>query len=151
MRGVLIACAASLAITAMALVLPRVIIQREHTPYIEIVEDNGGMVSDYATFYGYIRQAHIPVHVMGACISACTLVLSLPPGEVCVGPQARFGFHLATTNDVDNPATTQYLVEKYYSAAVQTWIKVHGPLVSIPIFMTAKDMISLGVLAACAK
>lgn len=118
-------------------------------PTIEIASDGGGMVGDYDKFYTYLRAAGIHVKITGACVSACTLVLSLPKDEVCVGPAAKFGFHLATEDGIPNMKVTQDLIRWYYPEEVQKWIEQHGPLTSDVIYMTAQEAIQLGVVKAC--
>lgn len=111
--------------------------------------DGGGSVGDHLKFFSYIETSGVPVQVDGDCVSACTLVLSLPPQQVCIYPYARFGFHLATTDGVDNPEVTQAISDRYYPPRVQEWIKQRGPLKAAPIYMTGEEIIALRVLPAC--
>ena len=120
-------------------------------PRTEIVigYDPGGNVGDYLRWYTRVAASGAVVHLNGACISACTLVLSLPPQDACIEPTAKLGFHLASVEGKDDPEATADLIATFYPAAVVKWIKDHGPLKSEPIYMTGKEAIELGVLRPC--
>lgn len=123
---------------------------KSYAGVVRIYDDGGGQISTYLEFYHRLQVANIPIRIEGACISACTLVLSLPRDEVCTTRDAKFGFHLASNaKGEDLPGPTAILVLIYYPPAVQAWIERHGPLKHDPIYMTGSDMIRLGVLKEC--
>jgi hypothetical protein len=122
-----------------------------HAPQtaISIADDGGGMVGDYLKFYAMIRTAHIPMRVEGPCISACTLALALPPSQLCTTRTGSFGFHLASVNNIPDPAVTDELASRYYPLAVRKWIEIHGPLKEAPIYLSGVDAIELGIVREC--
>ena len=63
------------------------------------------------------------VRVTGPCKSACTVLLKhLPRGNICVTPEASFGFHQAL-----RPEMTR-LLWRGYPADVRVWITSRGGL-----------------------
>jgi|SRR6185437_14372438 len=61
--------------------------------YVVIGDDPGGEVHSFLQKYDRLRAAGTPVILDGECDSACTLVLTLPRGQVCAMPSAVLGFH----------------------------------------------------------
>jgi hypothetical protein len=117
---------------------------------IRLHYDGGGEISAHVKFFKYIAEARVPVEIDGDCVSACTLVLSLPAGQACIYPDARLGFHQATDFiGKPEPKVTQSLINRFYPPAVQRWIKDHGPLVSEPIYLIGTEAIELGILPSC--
>ncbi len=111
--------------------------------------DGGGNVGDHLKFFRYIREANVPVQIDGDCVSACTLVLTLPASQVCIFPYGRLGFHLANLNGIDDPEITKQINDRFYPLKVLEWIKIHGPLQAAPIYLTGEEAIQLGVLPKC--
>lgn len=62
-----------------------------------VLRDPGGLLYGRMRFLSYLERKDIRVHVMGRCVSACTLYLSLD--NVCVSPNATFGFHGPSASD----------------------------------------------------
>jgi hypothetical protein len=120
---------------------------------VTITNDGGGLVGDYDKFVEYLQASHVKVHVAGACVSACTLLLSLSPEQICVGPNAKFGFHLAVDARTGIPdiEATDMIIQIYYPPAIQKWIDKHRPLTQKPVFITAKEIVDLGVLSLCSE
>ena len=118
---------------------------------IVIADDNGGSIAEHVKFYNRIRIGLIPVRVEGICESACTIVLMLPPEQVCATPKASFGFHQARRGDEMAPKLTAILGHRFYPEAVQKWIERHGPLEDEPVQMLADEAIELGIVKACAE
>jgi len=126
-----------------------------HPGTIVITDDGGGVVSDYMKFYQRIELSGVPVRIEGMCVSACTLVLALPPSQVCVTERASFGFHLATINDIPQPELTNVLIHRFYPPAVQKWIADYvaknGELtVDHVAYMIAPEILALNVFPLCA-
>ncbi len=69
-----------------------------------------------------MRASGQPVVINGPCLSACTMYLSLPKGQVCVTKRATFGFHRAST-----PLSNKVVWESY-PEAVREWINKRGGL-----------------------
>jgi hypothetical protein len=61
--------------------------------HIVLNADMGGDIDSYAEFFALAQKSGEPIWVMGACLSACTLVLKNP--KACATPNAYFGFHSA--------------------------------------------------------
>ncbi len=113
-------------------------------------DHEGGDVDAFAAKYQQIRESGRKVEIDGPCVSACTIVASLPHDQVCVTPRAELGVHLAS--DSDDQVDLQYTdwaVKKYYPKALQDWIKTHGGLQEEPKFVKGRDL--LAIFNACKK
>jgi hypothetical protein len=113
-------------------------------------DHEGGDVDVFAAKYEQIRESGRKVEIDGPCVSACTIVASLPKGQVCVTPRAALGVHLAS--DGDDQVDVQYTdwaVKKYYPKALQDWIKTHGGLQEVPKFVKGNDLLT--IFNACKK
>src|SRR5258708_6053994 len=54
----------------------------------------GGRIGDYLKLFALVRASGQRVVIDGPCLSACTLVLSVVPGDrICTTPKAVLGFH----------------------------------------------------------
>lgn len=120
---------------------------------VVIGDSPGGAVYDFVYFYAALKRSHVPVRLRGICISACGLILMLPPSQVCVEPTASIGFHMATDPDDSgkqsiDPAVTVALINRYYPAAVRKWLRTRK-LGSRPIYLTASELVAMGVFPAC--
>lgn len=62
-------------------------------PYI-IYKDYGGRLSTYATKLSEIKNQKREIHIIGTCVSACTLYLHYG----CVSEKSKIGFHGASVN-----------------------------------------------------
>lgn len=127
---------------------PPIIIGHTHADH------EGGDVEVFAAKYEQIRKSGQKVEIDGLCVSACTIVASLPKDQVCVTPRAQLGVHLASDAYDDNPDDdrvdvhyTDWAVKKYYPKALQDWIKTHGGLQEEPKFVKGKDL--LAIFNAC--
>ena len=102
---------------------------------IDVSDSRGGIVTEYnARWAEYGRQgAH--VRIVGPCQSACTVLLAhIPRSNICVMPNASFGFHTAKT------ATGTSLLRAAYSSDIMAWIDAHGGLTPTFIWMRAPDI-----------
>jgi hypothetical protein len=115
-----------------------------------IDDDGGGEVDTYLSWYQRLKASGVPVVLRGICESACGFVLMLPPKQVCVESTASLGFHLATSGHTPMPDYSAALFRRYTPASVQHWLS-DKTLTSMMIFMTADEIVSLGVFPACHK
>src|SRR5262249_36239841 len=115
---------------------------------VRIRDDLGGLMTQYASRFASVRQSGERVIVDGQCYSACTMLLGmLPRGQVCVTPNAVFGFHAAWNSDdpghrVPRAAATQALID-IYPPSVRNWLARRGGLSPRMKFMRARDLASL--------
>lgn len=99
---------------------------------VTITKDEGGLIYPpvYQQAWATIARRGIRVRIDGECTSACTTVLGIVPREnVCVTPQARFGFHKAmswspATGWIVDDYWTNMLITKYYPPVVRAWLKL---------------------------
>ena len=114
-----------------------------------LLDHEGGDVEEFAAKYEHIRKSGRKVEIDGPCVSACTIVASLPKDQVCVTPRASLGVHLAS--DADNeridPQYTDWAVKTYYPKPLQDWIRAHGGLREEPKFVKGRDL--LAIFNAC--
>lgn len=91
-------------------------------PFV-IRDDDGGVVQTYMDFYRRLEATGIPVVLDGDCASACTIVLHLPPAQLCATPRARLGFHDAAWNGSGKTdrGTTVFYAHHFYPPAVAAW------------------------------
>ncbi len=89
----------------------------------EISNDRGGFVFMYQMRWEKLAAQGVDVRITGPCLSACTILLGyIPRKNICVTPNATFGFHLATMQF----ATDQ--LWKAYPQDIRAWINQHGGL-----------------------
>jgi hypothetical protein len=100
---------------------------------VTIAGQNGGSVRAHVSQVVDYDRAGTHLRVTGACVSACTLILALPPDRICVGPNARFGFHQPFTgggrnehHQSDMPLTGlgSAMIDAY-PPFVQRWLKAN--------------------------
>ena len=115
---------------------------------VRIRDDLGGLMTQYASRFASVRQSGERVVVDGQCYSACTMLLGmLPRGQVCVTPNAVFGFHAAWNYDdtghrVTSAAATQALID-IYPPSIRSWLARRGGLSPHMKFMRARDLSAL--------
>ena len=68
-------------------------IEREFRNAVEIGNDSGGYVAEYALRLYEMKEARQRVRFVGVCDSACTLFLALPAEQTCITESAYFRFH----------------------------------------------------------
>src|SRR5262245_17590543 len=84
---------------------------------LRILASPGGPVVPYVQLFEAVRQSGERVVIDGPCFSACTLVLSIVPGNrICVTRRAVLGFHAARLLDRRGrfhaePQATQLVLE----------------------------------------
>jgi hypothetical protein len=68
---------------------------------VEVLTDHGGTLGEREAVIDWFKRNGISVHITGLCGSACTLFLSLPKDQLCIGPDAWIGFHTHPGSDDD--------------------------------------------------
>lgn len=108
-------------------------------PEVTIVGQPGGSVTTHAARVIDYDRAGSHLRLMGACVSACTLVLALPRDRICVGPQVALGFHQPTPRNNPRLATTDIgaAMAETYPGFIQQWLKTNfgGLPAGTPKFM----------------
>ena len=99
---------------------------------IVIQDDRGGLIGDYIAKLMQARTIHARVEIRGKCFSACTLLAAAP--DVCVGPEAEFGFHSTSV-----PSTDGVLLA-YYPAPIKEWLRKRGGLNDNPKFLKGEKL-----------
>ena len=119
----------------------------------EIISDDvGGKVRDYTSHFRQVRDSGEPVVIAGTCVSACTMVLGLVPGDrICATPNAVLGFHAAwmfdnSGNRVVSASGTQDLMQAY-PAPVRAWIARRGGLTPKMMYLRGRDLAA--IVAPC--
>lgn len=79
---------AAFCLVGTGLVMPETV---EAQQAIVVRNDHGGLIQSRANKIRRIRSIGQRVEIRGTCLSACTMYLGA--GNVCIAPQARFGFH----------------------------------------------------------
>lgn len=101
--------------------------------------DPGGIIVEYAEKYQALEKTGVTVKVDGLCASACTMVLAyFPADRICMTERAAFGFHLASSNNVDNPELTKAWF-RIFPDWVLKWVIAHGGVEDNPIYAFAED------------
>src|ERR1700719_3333791 len=100
---------------------------------MRILGSPGGQVGPFLDLFAKVRASGERVVIDGPCLSACTLVLSMVPGErICVTRRAVLGFHGARSIGrrgrlYAEPEASE-LVLQTYPAGVRDWIIHRGGL-----------------------
>ncbi len=105
-------------------------------PAVEIRDDSGGNVAEYALRLYEFQATKRQVRFIGRCDSACTLFLALPSRETCITDGAYFRFHAPSAPSAR--AATQvedYMMHKY-PKWVRAWIVAQGGLTNSLATMT---------------
>lgn len=123
-------------------------------PVVVIDGNIGGFVDGFVRDIETYRRRGVVVHVKGACMSACTMVLALK--RTCVEPGASFSFHQAFPVYPDRPPdvtdrdeTATGIVWDHYPRAVRAWINRHGGLTGTLITLQGAEL--SGVVPACQR
>lgn len=94
--------------TMAQIMFPRPQIE-DHGDTLVIKKDLGGPMVYYMSRYAAMEQRHIKLGIDGECDSSCTLFFGyLPEEAICVTPNAKLGFHRAST-----PEGTTVMLSKY--------------------------------------
>ena len=104
---------------------------------VVIGHDEGGSIAAYLEKYAEIERSGADVRIFGWCGSACTMVLGLPDGRVCVYPNAVLAFHAGTTE-----RGTQAMWQTYPNR-IKEWITAHGGLQGKWLWLRGKELVEL--------
>jgi hypothetical protein len=103
-------------------------VERKVQPIVEIANDSGGFVAEYALRLYEMQQAKQKVKFMGRCDSACTLFLALPTAQTCITEGAYFRFHAPTAPSASTAAAVGVYMMRKYPKWVRAWIVAQGGL-----------------------
>jgi hypothetical protein len=112
---------------------------------VRIEASSGGEVGSFLGFFALLRQSGQRVVIDGPCFSACTLVLNtIPSNRICITRRAVLGFHAPKLVDQyggEYPAgDATRLMAASYPPPIRNWIKRHGGLTNVPIFMSGREL-----------
>lgn len=101
---------------------------------IDVSDSHGGSVAAYSQRWKALAARGVKVRIVGACQSACTVLLGyIPRDHICVMPAARFGFHTAHRPDMTG------VLWHAYASDIQGWINARGGLTPDFKWMGAPD------------
>src|SRR5712691_302416 len=115
---------------------------------IRILASPGGQVGPFLDLFERVRASGERVVIDGPCLSACTLVLSMVPGDrICVTRKAILGFHAARSVDARGrmyaePEASELVLEAY-PAAVRGWIRRRGGLNSRLLLLRGRELTAI--------
>jgi len=115
---------------------------------VRILGSPGGTVGTFLDLYAQVRASGERVVIDGPCLSACTLVLSIVPGErICVTKRAVLGFHAARSIDrrgrvYAEPEASEAVLEAY-PGPVRDWISRRGGLSSRLLLLKGRDLAAI--------
>lgn len=115
---------------------------------IRIMQSPGGQVGPFLDLFEKVRASGERVVIDGPCLSACTLVLSVVPGErICVTKRAVLGFHAARSVDrrgrfYAEPEASQAVLAAY-PVAIRDWISRRGGLTSRLLLLKGRDLAAI--------
>ena len=115
---------------------------------VRILGSPGGQVGPFLDLFEQMRDSGERVVIDGPCLSACTLVLSMVPGNrICVTRRAILGFHAARSMDrrgrlYAEPEASQLVLEAYPSP-VRDWIHRHGGLSSRLLLLRGRELTAM--------
>ena len=115
---------------------------------IRILGSPGGQVGPFLDLFEGVRASGERVVIDGPCLSACTLVLSMVPGDrICVTRKAILGFHAARSVDARGrmyaePEESELVLEAY-PAPVRGWIRRRGGLSSRLLLLRGRELTAI--------
>jgi hypothetical protein len=115
---------------------------------VRILASPGGQVGPFLDLFERVRDSGERVVIDGPCLSACTLVLSMVPGErICVTRRAILGFHAARSMDrrgrmYAEPEASEAVLEAYPSP-VRSWIRHRGGLTSRLLLLRGRELAAI--------
>ena len=115
---------------------------------VRILASPGGQVGPFLDLFARVRASGERVVIDGPCLSACTLVLSMVPGErICVTRRAVLGFHAARSIDqrgrlYAEPEASEAVLAAY-PAPVRGWISRRGGLTSRLLLLRGRELAAI--------
>src|SRR5215471_11332869 len=115
---------------------------------IRIIQSPGGEVGPFLELFERVRESGDRVVIDGPCLSACTLVLSIVPGNrICVTRRAVLGFHAARSVDrrgrfYSEPEASEAVLEAY-PGPVRDWISRRGGLTSRLLLLKGRELAAI--------
>jgi hypothetical protein len=115
---------------------------------VRILASRGGEVGPFLDLFERVRASGERVVIDGPCLSACTLVLSVVPGNrICVTRRAILGFHAARSIDrrgrmYAEPEASELVLEAY-PAPVRGWIRHRGGLSSRLLLLRGRELAAI--------
>jgi hypothetical protein len=124
------------------------LVPRPAASEVRILASPGGAVGPYLELFDKVRASGERVVIDGPCFSACTLVLSVVPGDrICVTRRAVLGFHAAWSRDgrgrTRREPEVSRLVLSAYPSAVRRWIARRGGLSSRILVLRGRELAAM--------
>lgn len=123
----------------------------EHLKPVVMQWEPGGHITQHEYRFRSLASMGSPVEIRGACISACTLVMSYVPKErICFGEGSYLSFHAAVSSMETwayNGEATKRMYQSY-PVEIKAWIDGRGGWESLkpkeywPLF--ARDLWAMG-------
>jgi len=100
------------------------------------------------SLFELVRKSGERVIIDGPCQSACTLVLSVVPGNrICVARRAVLGFHAAIAVDRNgrrySASDATQVITETYPAPVRAWIGRHGGLSRRVLLLRGRELTAM--------
>jgi hypothetical protein len=102
--------------------------ERKVQATVEIGNDDGGLVAEYALRLYEMQDAKQKVAFVGRCDSACTLLLALPTEQTCITEGAYFRFHAPSAPSASAAAEVRTYMMRKYPDWVRAWVVGQGGL-----------------------
>ena len=115
---------------------------------VRIIASPGGEVGPFLDLFEKVRDSGERVVIDGPCLSACTLILSIVPGErICVTRRAVLGFHAARSIDrrgrlYAEPEASRLVLDAYPDP-IRSWIVRRGGLTSRLLLLRGRELASM--------
>ena len=115
---------------------------------VRILSSPGGEVGPFLDLFEKVRDSGERVVIDGPCLSACTLILSIVPGErICVTRRAVLGFHAARSIDrrgrIYAEPEASRLVLDAYPDPIRSWIIRRGGLTSHLLLLRGRELTAM--------
>ena len=115
---------------------------------VRIQSSHGGEVLSYLSLFELVRKSGERVIIDGPCLSACTLVLSVVPGNrICVTHKAVLGFHAAIAVDRHgrqySASEATRVIAETYPTPVRAWIGRHGGLSRRVLLLRGRELTAM--------